>query len=159
MVNQSVLSISLVSSLLHVFLVLNLYGVNGDTGAMISDLCKNISAHSYGDPKYDFCISSLKANPMSKTSDIFGLALISMELCSTNATNVSIYVRKNGAFDTVQDAMEAFKDKDYEGALGVGVARIWAGTCKDGFDEFGLDFGPLSKQHVKDTTILTHSKQ
>ncbi|KAI3925423.1 hypothetical protein MKW98_015771 [Papaver atlanticum] len=93
-----------------------------------------------------------------------------MELCSTNATDVGTNIKrilKDGkvepavrrplgdciefystALDNVQDAMEAFRVKDYATALSdVGTAGIFADTCKDGFTEFGLDFGPLSKQH------------
>ncbi|KAI3896454.1 hypothetical protein MKW92_042266 [Papaver armeniacum] len=166
--NRSISLLSLFSSILHVFLILNFYGgvtVNGD---IVINFCKN---ESILDPylNYDFCVSSLEANPVSKTSDIFGLAEISMELCSRNATYIHTYIDgilKDGkqepragmyledcmefystAIDEVQEAVEAFNGKDYYNAFRhVSGAGIEADTCKTGFTEAGVDFSLLKKQ-------------
>ncbi|KAI3940791.1 hypothetical protein MKW98_030110 [Papaver atlanticum] len=166
--NQSISLLSLFSSILHVFLVLNFYGgvtVNGD---IVRNFCKN---EWIIDPylNYDFCVSSLEANPETKTSDIFGLAEISMELCLRNATYIHTYIEgilKDGkeeprarmyledcmeffstAVEEVQEAVEAFNGKDYYNALRhVSNAGIEADTCKIGFTEAGVDFSLLKKQ-------------
>ncbi|MCL7032939.1 hypothetical protein MKW94_029106 [Papaver nudicaule] len=167
--NQSISLFSLFSSILHLFLVLNFYGgvtVNGD---IVSNLCENVTRV---DPtqNYDFCVSSLEANPLSKTSDIFGLGVISIELCSNNATYIHTYIDgilKDGkpeperartclqecvdlysdASEEVQTAMKAFKGKDYETTSRILYgAAINANTCKIGFTELGVDFSPLKKQ-------------
>ncbi|MCL7031247.1 hypothetical protein MKW94_003129 [Papaver nudicaule] len=166
--NQSISLFSLFSLIFHLFLIVILYGaiVNGD---IIGDLCKNVSTD---DPQlsYSFCVSSLEANPLSKTSDIFGLAVISMELCSNNASYIQTYIDsilKDGkvepeargclgdckefysmAFSDVQTSMTAFSAKDYGTALiYLSSAMATAGTCKDGFTDAGIDFGPLNKQY------------
>ncbi|KAI3882978.1 hypothetical protein MKX03_028711 [Papaver bracteatum] len=166
--NQSISLLSLFSSILHIFLVLNFYGgvtVNGD---IVINFCKN---QSIIDPSlnYDFCVSSLEANPLSKTSDIFGLAVISMELTSNNATYIHTYIEgilKDGkqeprarmcledcmefystAVEDVEEAMEAFNGKNYYWALShVTAAMTDADTCKTGFTELGVDFSLLRKQ-------------
>ncbi|KAI3858137.1 hypothetical protein MKX03_022456 [Papaver bracteatum] len=107
---------------------------------------------------------------MSKTSDIFGLAVISMELCSNYATYIQTYIGsilKDGkaepgakgclggciefysmAFDDVQKAMKDFSGKDYVTALiHAGAAGVDGETCKDQFTEAGVDFGILGKQY------------
>ncbi|MCL7037488.1 hypothetical protein MKW94_023356 [Papaver nudicaule] len=166
--NQSISLFSLFSSIPYLFLVLNCYGgliVNGDID--ISNLCKNVTRV---DPteNYEFCVSALEANPLSKTSDIFGLGVISIELCSSNATYTHTYIDgilKDGkpepervraclqdciefystALEEVQAAMKAFKGKDYETAGSqLYDALIDTDTCKIGFTELGVDF-PLKK--------------
>ncbi|KAI3903865.1 hypothetical protein MKW98_015647 [Papaver atlanticum] len=166
--NRSLSLLSFFSSILHVFLVLNFYGGFTVKGDIVNNICKN---QSLVDPdlNYDFCVSSLEANPVSKTSDIFGLAEISMELCSRNATYIHIYIEgilKDGkegpraricledcmefystAVEEVQEAQEAFNGKDYYNALiHVSNAGIEADTCKNGFTEAGIDFSLLKKQ-------------
>ncbi|RZC94277.1 hypothetical protein C5167_044870 [Papaver somniferum] len=166
--NQSISLLSLFSSILHVFLVLNLYGgitVNGD---IVKTFCKS---ESIVDPSlnYDFCVSSLEANPLSKTSDIFGLAVISMDLSLKNATYIHTYIEGilkdvkqeptarmclkdcmefySTAVKDLQEAVEAFNGKDYYDALRlVSDAGIDARTCKTGFTELGVDFSLLEKQ-------------
>ncbi|KAI3896455.1 hypothetical protein MKW92_042267 [Papaver armeniacum] len=159
---------SLFSLFLYVSLILNYYGgvtVNGD---IVRKFCKD---ESIIDPhlNYDFCVSSLEASPMSKTSDIFGLAVISMELCSNNATYIHTFIKgilKDGkeeprariylehcmefystAVEDVQEAVEAFNGKDYDTSLiRVSAAMTEAVTCKIGFTESGVDFSLLKKQ-------------
>ncbi|KAI3860817.1 hypothetical protein MKX03_034838 [Papaver bracteatum] len=166
--NQSISLLFLFSSIFYGFLVLNFYGgvtVNGD---IVRNFCKNQSTI---DPylNYDFCVSSLEANPHSKTSDIFELAVISMELCSKNATYIRTYIEGilndgkaeprakmylencmefySTALERVQAAMESFKGKDYHTALiKVSAAGTEADTCKIGFTEAGVDFSLLKKQ-------------
>ncbi|XP_026420668.1 pectinesterase inhibitor 12-like [Papaver somniferum] len=119
--------------------------------------------------KFDFCVSSFETNPLSKTSDISGLAVISMDLCSKNATYIGKYIDsilKDGkaepsviknlkdcieyysyALEDVQEAMKAFNGKYYnEGIDHMNNAHIWADTCKQGFIDLGVDFSPLRKQ-------------
>ncbi|MCL7039348.1 hypothetical protein MKW94_013654 [Papaver nudicaule] len=163
-------SISLLSSIFHLFLVPNFCGgvvVNGD---IVNNLCSNVSIASDHVLNYDFCISSLEANPLSRTSDIFGLVVISMELSSNNATYIRTYIDsilKDGkqepelartclqecigfystALEDVQAAMKAFKSKHYYTARNqLSNANIYADTCKRGFQDLGVDFSPLKKQ-------------
>ncbi|MCL7036811.1 hypothetical protein MKW94_001666 [Papaver nudicaule] len=167
--HQSISLFSSCSSIFHIFLVLNFYIVVSVNGEIVNNQCKNLSS---SDPQvnYDFCVSSLEANPLSETSDIFGLAEISMELCLNNATYIQTYIDsilKDGkaepgarvclgnciefysmAFREVQKAMEAFSGKDYVTALvRLGGAIASADTCQDGFTDAGVDFGPLRKQY------------
>ncbi|MCL7050208.1 hypothetical protein MKW94_006627 [Papaver nudicaule] len=177
--NQPISLFSIFSTILQFFLVLNFYGGWIANGDLIDNLCKSISSH---DPHmhYEFCVSSLEANPLSKSSDIFGLAVISMELCKNNATYIPTYIDsilKDGkvepearvclgnciefysmALDDVEEGMKSFKDKDYESALRqVGYADIDRDTCKDGFIEAGIDFNPLKKQDNDFTNLISIS--
>ncbi|MCL7045864.1 hypothetical protein MKW94_004523 [Papaver nudicaule] len=176
--NQSISLFSLFSSILHLFLVLNFYGgvtVNGD---IVSNLCENVT-RVYPTQNYEFCVSALEANPLSKTSDIFGLGVISLELCSNNATYIRTYIDgilKDGkpeperartclqncigfystALEDVQAAIEAFKGKDYVTAYRqlVTGALIDADTCKRGFQDVGVDFSPLKKQNYDFSQLI-----
>ncbi|KAI3955888.1 hypothetical protein MKW98_006248 [Papaver atlanticum] len=166
--NPSISLLSLISSILHCLLVLNFCGGVYVKGDIVSDICKG---QSMADPRinYDFCVSSLEANPLSKTSDISGLAVISMDLCLKNATYIDTYIDsilKDGkaeprilrnlkdcmeyystASENVQKAMKAFNGKYYYEAINyINNAGIWADTCKLGFTEFGDDFSLLKKQ-------------
>ncbi|KAI3879485.1 hypothetical protein MKX03_014105 [Papaver bracteatum] len=165
--NQSISLISVFSSILHFLVVLNFCGgviVNGD---IVREFCKNQSISDVY-VNYDFCVSSFEANPLSKTSDIYGLTAISIDLCLKNATYIGTYIDsilKDGkeepiqylkecmefyssALEDVQVAMKAFNGKDYNGVLEFMTdANIWVKTCKIGFTEGGIDFSPLRKQH------------
>ncbi|MCL7040321.1 hypothetical protein MKW94_015005 [Papaver nudicaule] len=167
--NQSISLLSPFSSILIFFLVLNFFMGVTVKGDIISTQCKNVSTHDF-QVNYDFCVSSLEGNPQSKTSDIFGLAVISMELCLNNATNIPTYIDsilKDGkaeqgarvclgnciefysmAIREVQQAIKDFSGKDYAAALfSLGAAMDSSETCKDGFTEAGVDFGILRKQY------------
>ncbi|MCL7027318.1 hypothetical protein MKW94_000752 [Papaver nudicaule] len=167
--NQSTSLLSPFASILYFFLVLKFYMGVIVTGDIISSQCKNVSTHDF-QVNYDSCVSSLEANPLSKTSDIFGLAVISMELCSNNASYIQTYIdsiSKDGkadpgarvclgnciefysmAFRAVQKAMKAFSGKDYVTSLvEIGAAMDSSETCKDAFTEAGVDFGLLRKQY------------
>ncbi|KAI3947591.1 hypothetical protein MKW92_009750 [Papaver armeniacum] len=117
---------------------------------------------------YDFCVSALESNPKSKTSDLFGLGVISMELCANNATNLIPYISKlleDGkkerlvklSLDTclevyadatrcAEDAITAFKNKEYfDASEEINGADDYSAACEDVFDERNLTF-PLRKQ-------------
>ncbi|KAI3879486.1 hypothetical protein MKX03_014106 [Papaver bracteatum] len=167
--NQSISLISLFSTILHFLVVLNFYGGAIVNGEIAKDFCKNQSIIDIY-INYDFCVSSLEANPLSKTSDIHGLAAISIDLCLKNATYIDTYIDsilKDGkeeprvlqyikeckeyyssALEDVQGAMEAFNGKNYDGAFNyICDADTWANTCEIGFTETGVDFSALRKQH------------
>ncbi|RZC72560.1 hypothetical protein C5167_048046 [Papaver somniferum] len=155
------------SSIIVVFLVLNSfdYGVNGD---IVSDFCKNASTR---DPqlKYDFCVASLSANPASKNAhDLLELGIISMQICLQNATSIHSYIAqilKDGkgelaakpcledcldlyedALDSIPNAMQYFKAKDYSSSnIQMSAAMDASVTCEDVFKEFDLT-SPLTKQ-------------
>ncbi|KAI3905304.1 hypothetical protein MKX01_039995 [Papaver californicum] len=115
---------------------------------------------------YDFCVSAFESNPKSKTSDLSGLGVISMELYVNNATNLLPYISKlledgkqerfvKQALDTclevytdaircANEAITAFKNNDYNNAS-VNVADVFSATYEDGFNERNLTF-PLRKQ-------------
>ncbi|KAI3834755.1 hypothetical protein MKX03_003482 [Papaver bracteatum] len=167
--NQSFSLLSL-SSIFIVFLVLNSFG-HGVNGDLVSDLCKNAST---SDPqlKYDFCVASLSANPASKNvHDLLELGIISMQICLQNATSVHSYILqilKDGkqvpaakpclencldlysdALDSIPEAMQYFKDKDYSSAnIEMSAAMDASVTCEDGFKEVLSQYliSPLTKQ-------------
>ncbi|XP_026443338.1 putative invertase inhibitor [Papaver somniferum] len=152
---------------LILLLVLNLHRVvaNGD---VVADLCKNASTTPDSMLSYDFCVSALESNPKSKTSDLFGLGVISMELIANNATNLLPYIGKlleegkkerfvKQALDSclevyadatrsVEDAITDFKDKVYYDARAEIIgADDYSVACEDTFNERNLTF-PLRKQ-------------
>ncbi|KAI3894577.1 hypothetical protein MKX03_020686 [Papaver bracteatum] len=152
---------------LVLLLVLNFHRVVAANGDVISDACKNASTTD-SMLTYDFCVSALESNPKSKTSDLFGLGVISMELCANNATNLIPYIGKlledgkkerfvKQALDTcleiytdatrcAEDAITAFKNKDYFDAIEqINGADDYSAACEDGFNERNLTF-PLRKQ-------------
>ncbi|KAI3869247.1 hypothetical protein MKX03_024000 [Papaver bracteatum] len=159
---------SLFSLILYVFLILNFYGgvtVNGD---IVRKFCKN---ESIIDPhlNYDFCVSSLDASPVSKTSDIFGLVCNINGVMFNNATYIHTYIEGilkdakeeprakiylencmefySTAAERFQQAVESFNSKDYDTSLvRVSAAMTEADTCKIGFTESGVDFSLLKKQ-------------
>ncbi|OUZ99185.1 Pectinesterase inhibitor domain [Macleaya cordata] len=142
-------------------------GVNGDD--IISDTCQKAAA---SDPnlKYDFCVSSLQANPKSKTADLLGLGVISMELSSSNATYISSYIGKllkdgqgvdpkakkylqdclelySDAIVDVQDAIKALNARDFMQAnTQMSAAMDASTTCEEGFKEEKGLVSPLAKE-------------
>ncbi|RZC93063.1 hypothetical protein C5167_028422 [Papaver somniferum] len=153
---------------LILLLVLNLHRVVVANGDVVADLCKNASTTPDSMLSYDFCVSALESNPKSKTSDLFGLGVISMELIANNATNLLPYIGKlleegkkerfvKQALDTclevyadatrsVEDAITDFKDKVYYDARAeITGANDYSVACEDTFNERNLTF-PLRKQ-------------
>ncbi|RZC93061.1 hypothetical protein C5167_028420 [Papaver somniferum] len=153
---------------LILLLVLNLHRVVVANGDVVADLCKNASTTPDSMLSYDFCVSALESNPKSKTSDLLGLGVISMELIANNATNLLPYIGKlleegkkerfvKQALDTclevyadatrsVEDAITDFKDKVYYDARAeITGANDYSVACEDTFNERNLTF-PLRKQ-------------
>ncbi|KAI3947592.1 hypothetical protein MKW92_009751 [Papaver armeniacum] len=79
---------------LFLLLVLNLHRVAVANGDLVTYVCKNASTTTDIMLSYDFCVSALESNPKSKTSDLLGLGVISMELIANNATNLLPYIGK-----------------------------------------------------------------
>ncbi|OUZ99186.1 Pectinesterase inhibitor domain [Macleaya cordata] len=156
------------STFFFLSLLLNFHGsVNGDD--IVSDTCKKAAA---SDPqlKFDFCVSSLQANPKSKIADLLGLGVISMELSSSNATYIRSYIGKllkdgqgvdprakknlqdclelySNAIVDVQYAIIALKARDFmEANTQMSAAMDASTTCEDGFKEDKGLVSPLAKE-------------
>ncbi|OVA07568.1 Pectinesterase inhibitor domain [Macleaya cordata] len=167
-------SFSLISSSFHcLFLLLVLFHGGVVNGVDITDeTCKKAANTS---PKliYNFCVSSLQANPKSQTADLRELGVISMELCMNNATYISSHIVKlleedqtrvlvdprakkylrdclylyNNAIPDVEDAIKAFEDKDnFSANIKMSAAMDASITCEDGFKEEEDLVSPLAKE-------------
>ncbi|KAI3996509.1 hypothetical protein MKX01_001347 [Papaver californicum] len=98
------------SSILVLLVVFSFHGVTAD---VVSDVCRKASSSNLS-LTYGFCSSSLGANPKSKTSNIYGLGEISMELTLSKAAYVTSRINSilNGGKVSadVKGAMEACKN-------------------------------------------------
>ncbi|XP_015580600.1 putative invertase inhibitor [Ricinus communis] len=120
---------------------------------------------------YEFCVTFLDANPMSKNATLEELVLISVELTISNSTNIKSYIsqllyQKN--MDTytrgaLKDCLELYSNansklheairdsmklKDYFKAnLDVSAAMDSSSTCEDGFKEKRGVVSPLTKEN------------
>ncbi|MCL7034758.1 hypothetical protein MKW94_021090 [Papaver nudicaule] len=159
------------SSIFIVFLVFNFHCINGE---LIGDVCKKAST-PVTDPQltYNFCVTSLSANPASKDADLLGLGEISMQTCLGNAIFIHSYIDeilKDGkeiptakpsleyclnlysdAIRSIQKAKNLgglFKNKDYSSVNTHMSAAMDASTSsEDGFKEVSQGLtSPLTKQ-------------
>ncbi|KAF8380639.1 hypothetical protein HHK36_028129 [Tetracentron sinense] len=153
-------------SFLYFLLFIN--GAIGDP-LTIGSTCK---AASQSDSKlsYDFCVAALKSDPKSRTADLKGLGIISIELSISNATNVVSNIAKllkdksidpfaktvledcldlySDAIPTLKEAVGKFNSKDYYQAnVDVSSAMDASSTCEDGFKERKGVVSPLTKEN------------
>ncbi|XP_050378305.1 putative invertase inhibitor [Argentina anserina] len=131
--------------------------------------CKKAAA---SDPNlsYKFCVSSLEAVPESHGADLDQLVAITLNLTISNATSISSTISKllidkqfdkyakdclqdclelySDAVPTLQEAVGAFKAKDYSKAnTEVSAAMDASSTCEDGFMEKKGEVYPLKLEN------------
>ncbi|KAL6178501.1 hypothetical protein ACLB2K_050019 [Fragaria x ananassa] len=114
---------------------------------------------------YTFCVSTLEADPKSHGADLYGLANITLYLAGTKVINITAQTQElkkdpkvdqpalqdceelyEDAPDSMQEAIDSFKEKDYEAALNPLSAALNApDTCETGFQERKA-VSPLKKE-------------
>ncbi|MCL7021497.1 hypothetical protein MKW94_011603 [Papaver nudicaule] len=142
-------------SVLVLLVVFSIHGITVNAaGDLVSGVCQK-TASSNPSVTYGFCSSSLQANPKSRTSDIFGLGEISLQLSLSKAAYVTSRINslKDGRINpdvkatlnacstyyrnvvsNVQGAINAFKGRDFASAGSqIASALESAQDCKDGF--------------------------
>ncbi|XP_026429152.1 putative invertase inhibitor [Papaver somniferum] len=144
------------------------HGVHGAADPnLISNVCKKSVADHHGQLKYDFCISSLKADPKSNTYDIFDLGYLSLNNTLKKGISIKSYIQhllKDGKQSpdvmvrlkecagrdywhvdiTMEGGIEAFLSADYPTAgIYVDVVSSYKKTCQSRFD--GGIISPLTK--------------
>lgn len=124
---------------------------------------------------YDFCLTALESNPKSHSADTKGLAIISTELTSINATStkakieVMLHHAKDQAIksilktcadvysemmDNLKFSMDALEGGRYADAVTyLSAALTEPGTCEDSFSEKGVN--SLVAQEDKDALDLS----
>ncbi|KAH7687008.1 Pectinesterase protein [Dioscorea alata] len=124
---------------------------------------------------YDFCLTTLKSDPKSHSADTKGLAIISTELTSTNASSTktkiaalllhakdqatkSILETCAGVYSEMMDNLKLSMDAIEGGRYGDAVTYLSAaltepGTCEDSFSEKGVN--SLVAQEDKDALELS----
>ncbi|KAK7251839.1 hypothetical protein RIF29_35401 [Crotalaria pallida] len=154
-----------------VLFVLFLFQCSSNSSNLIPQSCREASKH---DPNlsYDFCVSSLEANiskntPPTNLEDLVGM---SIEITKSNGTNIIsniVKLLKNQTFDkyakaclkdcydlyndslsTLEDAMVAFKSKDF-GTVNIKLSAAMDGsvTCEDQFKDKKGEVSPLTKEN------------
>ncbi|KAM0935209.1 putative pectinesterase inhibitor domain-containing protein [Dioscorea sansibarensis] len=125
----------------------------------IESTCKAV-AKSSPNVDYDFCLSSLEADPQSHSADTKGLAIISTKLSSANATSTKAKISAlllhakdqdtksilktcadvySGLMDDLKSSMDALESSRYADAVSyLSAALTEPGTCEDSFSEKGV---------------------
>ena len=140
-------------------------GNTADQEDLVSSTCKKTLY-------FQVCVSSLRSNPQSQTSDLRGLAVISLNLSIANGVNTLSYISHlkseaayNGsqsmlgylsdcidvysdAIQNLQDSVQALNDKSYDTLQSlVSAAMTDSETCEDGFKEMKGSSSPLTEQN------------
>lgn len=121
---------------------------------------------------FQLCLSSLRSDPKSQTSDLRGLASIALNLTIANGVSTLSYISNlkseasyNGsqsvssylsdcrdvysdAIQNLQDSVQALNDKSYDTLQSlVSAAMTDSETCEDGFKEMKGLSSPLTEQN------------
>ncbi|PON36863.1 Pectinesterase inhibitor domain containing protein [Trema orientale] len=124
---------------------------------------------------FQLCVSSLRSDPQSQTSDLRGLATIALNLSTANGVDTLSYISalkseasyNNGsqlqsilgclsdcidvysdAIQNLQDSVPALNDKSYDTLQSlVSAAMTDSETCEDGFKEIKGSSSPLTEQN------------
>ncbi|XP_062091227.1 putative invertase inhibitor [Humulus lupulus] len=121
---------------------------------------------------FQLCVSSLRSDPQSQTSDLRGLAIIALNLSIANGVNTLSHVSNlvseaayNGsqfastslsdcidvysdAIQNLQDSVQALNDKSFDTMQTlVAAAMTDSETCEDGFKEMNGLSSPLTEQN------------
>ncbi|XP_026458810.1 putative invertase inhibitor [Papaver somniferum] len=161
------------SSILVLLVVLSFHGVTAD---VVNDVCRKASG-SNPSVTYGFCSKSFEANPKSRSSNIYGIGEISMELALRKAASVTSLINTilNGGgkvspdvrgalvscqnnyktvVRSVQGAISAYKGRDLAGANQQIYNAMDAGqSCKD---EFQAGMVSPTEKDVQDFVLLTY---
>ncbi|XP_030533749.1 putative invertase inhibitor [Rhodamnia argentea] len=151
------------------FLLLHLAQANDRDSDIIHGSCRRAAD---GDPNisYGFCIACFEANPTSQPASIGDLALMSINLTISNATEISSCISKllqnerlshfardcltacselySDACSTLRGVVDDFGSRDYYKAnVDVSAVMDAAVTCEDGFKEREGLVSPLTKEN------------
>ncbi|KAF5732834.1 putative invertase inhibitor [Tripterygium wilfordii] len=136
---------------------------------IIDSTCQKCSKH---DPNiaYNFCVTSLQADPRTYRADLHKLGLISIKLVHHNLTTTrqrikemlkemanDPYIRAclddclelySGAIDKIKQSIQDYKSKHYEDAnIHISSVMDASNTCEDGFKEKEGAVSPLTKRN------------
>lgn len=142
-----------------VLLLLLLLHLPSSPAAFLEETCRSITA-SRRDLTSDACISSLAADPSSRSADLHGLALIAAQLSITNATQAAARVQQlidatpeakasdclsvcldvySDATDHLRDAVAGIESGNYRDAVTFLSAAVDAAeNCEDAFGDDGI---------------------
>ncbi|CAL0313685.1 unnamed protein product [Lupinus luteus] len=154
-----------------VLLLLFLCQCSSNDSNLIPQSCKEAS-NSSPNVSYDICVSTLEANiskknPPTKLKDLVG---ISIQITKTNGTNIIANILKllnnqtfsqhtkaclkdcsriyKGSISTLNDAIVAFKSKDFGTAnIKLSAALDSSVTCEDQFKLNKGEVSPLTKEN------------
>ncbi|KAI3441920.1 PMEI domain-containing protein [Psidium guajava] len=151
------------------FLLFHLAQANDQDGNIIHGSCKRAAD---GDPNisYEFCIACFEADPTSQPTSIEDLALMSINLTISNATEISSRILKllqnkrlshfaqdclmacselySDACSKLRGVVDDFGSRDYYKAnVDVSAVMDAAVTCEDGFKERKGLVSPLTKEN------------
>ncbi|KAL5572279.1 hypothetical protein UlMin_021876 [Ulmus minor] len=136
---------------------------------LVSDTCKKTLY-------FQVCSSSLKSDPRSQTSDLQGLASISLNLSVTNGAEILSYISSlksdksvsghlsdcadlySDAVQNLEESVQSINDKSYDMVKSlVSAAMTDADTCEDGFKEIeGVD-SPLTERNQYFNKLCSNS--
>ncbi|KAF5731570.1 Plant invertase/pectin methylesterase inhibitor superfamily protein [Tripterygium wilfordii] len=137
---------------------------------IINTTCQKCSQH---DPKidYNFCVTSLQADPRTRSADLRKLGLISIKLLAHNLTttrqSIEGMLKKkkindphiraclndclelySDAIDTIEQSNKDYKSKHYEDAnMDISSVMDASTTCEHGFKEKDGASSPLTKRN------------
>lgn len=158
----------ILKSFMLLFLAFLLLSTQSLGTSVLEDTCKRAAASS-PNIGYNFCVTSLRADPRSKNADLAGLGLIALDLVSSKTTQARSHAKdllRNPVLvsdkkQCLQQCLELYDDaidtlkrcKDAYNAKRYGDVNIWvsgaiddSGTCEEGFKESGL-VSPLTQEN------------
>ncbi|XP_057971717.1 putative invertase inhibitor [Malania oleifera] len=145
-----------------------IYGAHGEAN-FIAKVCKDL-VQADSTMNYAFCMESLQAIPKSHKASLRGLGFFSMSLVQKNALRIGRLVQnllnsqdmkmsdytKNclkdcselyaDAVDSVKEAVDSFKGRDYDSAnIKMSAAMDASSTCEDQFKEGKGSKSPMTE--------------
>ncbi|KAF4366433.1 hypothetical protein F8388_003671 [Cannabis sativa] len=136
---------------------------------------------------FQLCVSSLRSDPQSQTSDLRGLAVIALNLSIENGVKALSYINNlmseaaykgsqlastdlsdcvdvySDAIQNLQDSVQALNDMSFDTVQSfVSAAMTDSETCEDGFKEFSRNLKPpfpLISDHQTLLFACGYSKQ
>ncbi|KAJ0971018.1 hypothetical protein J5N97_018977 [Dioscorea zingiberensis] len=165
------MSLSLAISIL---ILISTTTLSSPSHASIETTCMAV-ANSSPNVNYDFCLTSLQADPQSRHADTKGLAVISTNLSSVNATATKAKIPKLVAkvkdqdtkeilktclsvykdlLDNLKESLSAIQSESYSDAITyLSAALAQPETCEDSFSERSVE--SLLAKEDKDVGGLT----
>lgn len=138
-------------------------------GSVVEDTCKR-AANSSPRIDYNFCVRSLQADPRSKSTNLTGLGLISLDLSTAKCSQASSRTRHllnnsglvskekkcledclelySDTMDTLEQCGDAYRAGRYSDVnVWVSAAIDDSSTCEEGFKESGLASPLIEENH------------